>query len=203
LPAVGSWSSLRPSASIPGRVSHEAAADLDHAAAGPGASPATPAESASPQADAASAPPGRRLRPEGWRQPGPLRRTAARAQCPRMARPRLLDHPVPDSLTRWTIKLLSQARWSQRPAVPPRAARACHRPKRRRKRAGCLSATRSSRIGPAAVARCPVRPAPPQRPGAAGRHRQMKAGAPQRQPNRRPRTLRRQQGYPGGRRTVT
>jgi hypothetical protein len=71
LPAVGSRSSLRPSASIPGRVSHEAAADLGHAAAGPGASPATPAEPASPRADAASAPHGRRLRSEGWRQPGP------------------------------------------------------------------------------------------------------------------------------------
>ena len=76
--AVASQSSLRPSASILGRVSHGAAANLGHVAAGPGS-------------DAASAPPGRRLRSEGWRQPGPLRRAAARAQCAQTGPPRLLD----------------------------------------------------------------------------------------------------------------
>ena len=209
----------------PRRGSHEAAGDLGRGTVERSAATARSAELTSPREDAQGAQLGRRLISDAGRGlvlpdrrtlPGRLAGRPARlaGRPARLAgRPaRLAGRPARDRrAVRPRLAGVGQDRYvaarfcsvRRRSALElwrqvPQAARSS---RRRPKRGGCPSSTRSRRAGLAAAARRPVRPASPQRPAAAGRHQQMKAGVPQRRSRRRSRALRRQRGCPSGCRT--
>ena len=84
---------------------------------------------------------------------------------------------------------------------PMTATWSCRLQKTPNRRAGCPYSTRSSRTGSVVTARRRAGPALLPRPGAVGRHQQMKAGVPRRRSIRRPLGARRQRGSPGDPRT--